>query len=546
MGSSESGVTGRLARSLGRLAGLLATVALSSGPLQAAESLSIRFGEVERSVSVKELALYAKSGQTTGGLSWYLSRLTPGDRMALRKILSISEPISPLMLSQALTAPVGQEVIDQLAKALDLPAAVAQPALASALVLGAAKTGRLQLINVLEAFPLSDLPVDGWMVLAVVRELSRALDQQNDLYPGLVALDGGAMVASPLAQPSLESLAEAGTGAFTSQSFDFQGRDGTTVQAMLLMPGQASAKTKVPLVVVAPGLDNDFNALLYLAQHLASYGYAVALLNFPFTSSEAIGGALIGSAPIPPPLAWFSQPRTVSALIDQVHLRWGDRIDTTTVGALGQSLGGYTVTALAGARLDWGHLQAVCKTAGNPKQVVLSLAELWQCQDPSQAMTDLDQSDPRVKAVVAVNPVTSPIFSAKSFAAVATPLLVIAGTHDIFAPPVSQQLVPFTSLQQPGRMLAVVDRATHLSFLNGSTPLPRFLVGPDRPEAFQELKGLSLAFFDRHLRGGPLLDQLVPSTGGVQRGETPLTMLLRRQLSSTDLRAVVHQPSPSP
>ena len=524
--------------------GLLVSTMVSGGPLLAAERLSVRFGELERSVSVKELAVYASTGQSEGGLSWYLDRLRPAERLDLRRALSMGAPFSSLMLSQALAAPIGQEVIAQLAKALALPAPVAQSALEAALVLGAAPTGRLSLIHVLEAFPLRDLPVDGRMVMAVVREISHAFDERNKLYPGLVALDGGAPLASPVVQPNLTSLAKAGPAAFTRQPFRYVGRYGKTVQAVLYLPAQATAKTKAPLVVLAPGLDNDFNALLYLAQHLASHGYGVATLNFPFTSSNAIGGALMGSSPIPPPGAWFGQPRSVSDLIDQVQQRWGTRIDTTLVGALGQSLGGYTVTALGGARLDWAHLQASCKTVADSKHVVLNLAMLWQCQDPEKAVTDPDQSDPRVKAVVAVNPVTNPIFSAKSLGAISTPMLFIAGTHDIFAPPISQQVGPFTSLKQPGRMVAVVDGATHLSFLDGSKPLPVFLVGPDRPEAYQELKGLSLAFFDQYVLGGQLLNQLVPAAGGIQRGGAPLTMLLRRQLSMAEVFAALEPLAP--
>jgi predicted dienelactone hydrolase len=126
--------------------------------------------------------------------------------------------------------------------------------------------------------------------------------------------------------------------------------------------------------------------------------------------------------------------------------------------------------------------------------------------------------------------------AAAAHARAAGPLVVGAAG---FAPPLSQQLVPFASLKQPGRMLALVNNATHLSFLNGSARLPVFVVGPDRPEAYQELKGLSLAFFDQYLRSGHLLDQLVPATGGIQRGEAPLNVLLRRQLSAADLDSVL-------
>lgn len=101
---------------------------------------------------------------------------------------------------------------------------------------------------------------------------------------------------------------------------------------------------------------------------------------------------------------------------------------------------------------------------------------------------------------MAVNPVTNPIFSPSSLQAIAAPVLMVSGTDDVFAPPVSQQLIPFSSITFPGSLLALQHNGTHLSFLNGTTELPAFVVGPDQPLARQELQGMALRFFDRHVR----------------------------------------------
>jgi hypothetical protein len=69
-------------------------------------------------------------------------------------------------------------------------------------------------------------------------------------------------------------------------------------------------------------------------------------------------------------------------------------------------------------------------------------------------------------------------------------VLFVSGINDVFAPPVSQQLIPFTSIEQPGSLLALQH--------NGTSKLPKFVIGPDQPLARQEMRGMALAFFDQH------------------------------------------------
>jgi predicted dienelactone hydrolase len=128
------------------------------------------------------------------------------------------------------------------------------------------------------------------------------------------------------------------------------------------------------------------NALLYVGQQLASHGYAVAALNFPFTSATAIKAAIEGTGAVPPPNAWYGQPGSVSQLIDQVEQRWGLRVNIQAVGVLGQSQGGYTATALAGAELDWDYLVKGCSALNDPSKVVLNPAVVLAVRAPGQVV----------------------------------------------------------------------------------------------------------------------------------------------------------------
>ena len=516
----------------------MASVVLTALPSLAAERVTARLGELERSVSVAALARFARDGQVDPELRPLVARLQPEQLGNLRKALKLRAPVTAVMVANVLSTALGQRILQQLVKVLDRPPAVAEPALSSALILAAARAGDagVGLIDLLEAYPLPSLAVNLGAVLSLTRQLGHDFNLDNQLFPALVALGSGQ--AAP--GFSLAALAAPGPGRFSAEPFTFDSRAGATIEAVALLP---EGQGPFPLVVLAPGLNTEFNALLYVGEHLASHGYAVAALDFPYTSGAAIKAAIQGTGAIPDPNAWIGQPETVSELIDQVQGRWGGRADTDAVGVLGQSLGGYTVVALAGAPIDWAHLRQRCAALADPRRVVLNPAVIWQCQAPGQVLERRDFRDPRVRVAVAVNPVTTPIFSASSLAAVAVPLLVIAGSHDLFAPPVSQQLEPYTALRQPESLLVLQRNGTHLSFLNGHAPLPAFLIGPDRLLAQRDLRALSLAFLDRHLRqqratASPLVHP-AQGDGGVKMGSDPLPLLLRPQLGRPQLQELL-------
>ena len=513
---------------------VLIGLGLLVAPASSAEKLSFQLGEFERSIPIDELADYAAGGSPGTALSDVLRLFKPSEKQALRKALNQSAPVNAVMASNYLSTAVGKRTVQQLVKLINQPTDVAGNALASALIEAAAKGHGLRLIDVLQAYPLPSIPVNVGAVGSLLRSLTQEFNLQNKLYLRLAELGG-----TPTTGPDLQVAAQPGSTGFEQVSFSFKGRVVDSIKAGVYLPVTATLTSQAPLVVLAPGLNTDMNALLYVGQTLASHGYAVASLDFPFTSADTMTAAIEGTGAIPPANAWYRQPITVSELIDQVERRWRNRVDTQRVGVLGQSLGGYTVTALAGAQLDWPNLVRGCEQLNDPSIVVLNPAIVWQCAAPGRVVKQTSFRDPRVKAAVAVNPVSNPIFSAQSMSRVEVPMLVIAGMKDVFAPPVSQQLTPFTGLRQPGSVLAVQKNGTHLSFLDATSNLPSVITGPDQPLARQELRGMAKLFFDRHL-----LDQvdtlpLAPvGNGAFRSGSAPLPLLFRSSLTMQQLEMV--------
>ena len=500
-------------------------------PASAAERISFQLGEFERSIPVAELVDYAAGKSPGTALADILRFFKPSEQQALRKALNQSAPVSAVMASNYLSTALGKRTLQQLVKLINQPTEVAGNALASALIEGAANGDSLRLTDVLQAYPLPTIPVDVAAVGSLLRSLTQDLNLQNKLFSRLAALGG-----APQPGPDLVAAAQPGGIRFEQVPFSFKGYVVNSIKAGAYLPETATSQSQAPLVVLAPGLNTDMNALLYVGQTLASHGYAVAALDLPFTSADTMTAAIKGTGAIPPANAWYRQPITVSKLIDQIEQRWGKRIDTERVGLLGQSLGGYTVTALAGAELDWPNLIRGCQPLNDPRSVVLNPALVWQCKAPGRVVKQTSFRDPRVKVAVAVNPVTNPIFSSRSMARVEVPMLVIAGMKDVFAPPVSQQLTPFTSLRQPGSLLAIQKNGTHLSFLDATSNLPEVITGPDQSLARQQLRGMAKLFFDRHLLGQTTTPELAPEgNGAFQTGSSPLPLLLRSSLTTQQL-----------
>ncbi len=81
--------------------------------------------------------------------------------------------------------------------------------------------------------------------------------------------------------------------------------------------------------------------------------------------------------------------------------------------------------------------------------------------------------------------------------------MMISGTNDLIMPPVDEQIVPFSWLDDNlDKYLVLVKPATHFSFLQeglGILPVPDAVVGPSPSDAHPALKAISTAFFQVHL-----------------------------------------------
>ncbi|MBE9109340.1 hypothetical protein IQ273_07915, partial [Nodosilinea sp. LEGE 07298] len=174
---------------------------------------------------------------------------------------------------------------------------------------------------------------------------------------------------------------------------------------------------------------------------------------------------------------------------------------------------GYTALAVAGAELNFDHLQEVCNAPSEPFQnrgfIHLNVSLLLQCQALELPRQPYTFRDPRINSVLLVNPVNSSVFGPEGLAAVTVPVMVIAGSYDPATPAVFEQFRTFPWYTTESRSLALIEGQAHvdLSALDAGlsnllTSLPGLTLA--EPEVIDRyLNALSLAFVGRYVARRP-------------------------------------------
>jgi len=135
----------------------------------------------------------------------------------------------------------------------------------------------------------------------------------------------------------------------------------------------------------------------------------------------------------------------------------GARIDPDRVGAVGHSLGGYTLLGVGGARASW--------------------------------------RDDRVRALALLSPYVAPFAGRKSLG-VRAPVMLQGGTLDVFITPSLPHI--YRQLSAP-KYFATLRGENHFGWTNLAC-LGRTTVDCARSGNPREIVALTSAFFDRHLR----------------------------------------------
>ncbi|MBN3952142.1 MAG: alpha/beta hydrolase [Nostoc sp. NMS7] len=501
--------------------GLLSTF-FTATPGLGAERISFYyppFGEFY--LSVDSLETFAKEGKIDQDFSFYANRATPQQLAQLRDLLQQRFNVTPTLVSQVTYSPIGEQLMQQLGKLLLTESRKnGFYAIRASLILAAADQKGLTVVNLLRKFPSNTIRVNFTQGLKIVDDLSQLLKKKDEVVASIEkeAIAQAANSTTDFFQlPDLRS-----PGKFRWDKKTFELNDVSRSRRLpvdIYVPAtqnsqlttQNSLSSPFPLIVISHGVGSDRSSFVYLAQHLASYGFAVAVLEHPGSNAKRFQQYFAGLA-VPPDAAEFiNRPLDIKYLLNELErLEKSDptlqgKLNFQQVGAIGQSLGGYTVLTLAGAKINFNQLRQDC----NPNNSSFNLSLLLQCQASELSPKNYELKDDRIKAIIAINPIDSSILGEGGVSQIKMPVMLVAGSQDIFAPPVSEQIRPFTWLSDPNKYLVLIENATHFSAIaaptsqNGALPVPSALVGPNSAAVYSYLNALSVAFLETHLLNRP-------------------------------------------
>lgn len=285
----------------------------------------------------------------------------------------------------------------------------------------------------------------------------------------------------------------------------------------------SAALARYPLLVLSHGTGGTADSLDWLAAALAAQGYIVAGADHPGNNA---------TAPLTRDgfMLWWERATDASEVLDGVLAdpMLGPHVDPERIGAVGFSLGGYTVLELAGARTRLAAFERFCTSPEadaicHPPEAArlddpagasgLTLDDLSPQTKASRARAGASYRDPRVKAVFAIAPALGEAFDGTSFADVRVPVSLLAGEADVTAPLTTniRRIAGF----MPNAPVEMVPGASHYTFLDTcrAEVVARLATicqdgpGVDRDAVHRHAAEQAVRFFATTLRAGPLQGQ---------------------------------------
>jgi predicted dienelactone hydrolase len=231
---------------------------------------------------------------------------------------------------------------------------------------------------------------------------------------------------------------------------------------------------KHPLVIMSHGSGGNAANLGWLSAKLVQQGFIVVVPNHPGSTSG-------DSTPETNVRAW-ERPQDMSAMLDALETAsgWQRLIDQNDVTAIGHSMGGYTVLALGGGRVEANTYATYCDDNPGAQDCI------WYDHGNAFIKGHVDlhamdaksfedsYSDARVTRVVAIDPAIAQAFNAASLKEMKTQTLVVnlGSGADIPLGVDGKDIVK----KIPNAKLVNVEGANHFTFMGTCKVLSWFFL----------------------------------------------------------------------
>lgn len=279
-----------------------------------------------------------------------------------------------------------------------------------------------------------------------------------------------------------------------------------------LVPHAPVAAGRHPLLLLSHGTGGSAGSLDWIAAGLAEQGYIVVGVNHP-------GNNALEPLTSEGFLLWWERATDLRQALDAMLAdpQFAPHIARERIGALGFSLGGYSVLALAGARTDRQAFLQFCASPAadatcRPPEMATAAPDGLTLDDKapetqaSLARSGASFRDPRIRAAFLLAPALGQAFGAATLRALDIPLAIMAGDGDSVVPVASNARWYASQLPQAEFEL-VGGGAGHYVFLDEClpaamerlAPICQDAVGVDRAAIHQRAIAKAVGFFGKTL-----------------------------------------------
>jgi predicted dienelactone hydrolase len=501
---------------------------LNIHPVQAAENIVFKLGPIKKSIAVKSIEKFATENSEDDDISFITKNLPSEQKAKARELLAFrlnskqwnelfrSQDLPPantnLYLTRMLDSNSGKELLSDLGKIVRLPdGRNGREAIKTGLFAASDNLLEFTPINILRSFP-GDIYID-------VEEVFKVLNQSEKFTKSEIALtkhlensrlDNNQKTASTASNQLNEisqKVAKAGSFAVSSQiikHYDISRKRRFTTT--LYLPKDPTTSTKIPLVIIANGMGLNQDFMAFLANHLASHGFAVGVPDAIDSNDVRQQDFFLGRKPV---LAgnfdaseYVNRPLDITYVLNELDrlnpTKFQDRLNVKQVGIVSYSFGAVPALSLAGAKFDFGQLQQDCESQSK----LINLSLFYQCRalELPDSQRNLDFRDSRISSLFMFVPMGQSLFGSKNLQAIDLPTYWNSTAQDPFTPMAQEQLLGFTAMQNPNKYLSIALNVGH-------TPKPAEIIEQATvSEAISQrfktyLEMLSTAFFKVHVAG---------------------------------------------
>ena len=564
----------RLKRSIAKLTAVgcflgmaLLVESLTAKPTKSAEDIRFILGGpgLVFSLPIESLETFAETGDITGAFRTYAQFFDQETLALLRQGLQMRLPLDVVQVDHLAYSPLGRDALENLGKVVRIhPNINGFHGLRAAVIAAAAAADPegWTLLDAMRQFPSRSIDLNVTDFLELRRALTGYLSYHEAAIRAIqLQADAEAAAEAGVNPATLPDLSQPGTYRFSRDTFTVtnpalrQTATGLSVNYDFAVDAYVpqGLSQPAPIIIISHGFGGVREDFTFLAEHLASYGFVVLLPDHVGSNLDFrqvyLGGRL---NTLLSPTEFLDRPEEISFLIDELEQlvntspTWAARLNIDQIGVMGDSLGGSTALALAGAEINYARLNERC----GADILNLNFALYLQCRARFLPPQNFTLREPRVKAVIAAHPMGSWLYGPEGVGQVEIPLLMVTGSDDIISPVVIEQIHPFIWLQSESKHLALLKVGTHFSSKppgEGSEGIWEALSGEHRDIGARYFKILNVAFWRAYLQGqSEALSYLTAGYGQAVSEGNPLTLDVISSLTPEQLVAAYGKQPPIP